>query len=153
MNALIQQPNLQVREAIQDVQALMEQSILDGTNTREEGTLVHHFTPGLYARELRIGGGVLSATKIHKYAHVVVLSQGKVSVMSEDGPVTFEAPRTFITKAGTKRIVYHHTPVVWTTIHTLPDHTRLYSEADLDEIEAYLIASSFDLLEHKVGAQ
>jgi len=149
MNEIV--PNPQVREGILAVQTRMEQAIAWGEWPREEGTLIHHFTPGLYARELRIPGGVLTATKIHKYAHVVVLSKGKVSVMSEEGVATFEAPHTFITKAGTKRLVYHHTDVVWTTIHKLPDPDRTYTENDLDEIESYLISPSFEALEQKEG--
>lgn len=93
---------------------------------------VHHFADGIYARELRIPAGTVLTGKVHKTEHLNILSQGKITVWTEEGMKTVEAPYTIVSKPGTKRAGYAHTDCVWTTIHG----TAL---RDLDELEAALI--------------
>jgi hypothetical protein len=99
--------------------------------------LKHSFAKGLYVRELTAPAGVLAVTKIHKYSHAAFLLKGRVSVIQEDGVKEIEAPAHFITAAGTKRIVYCHTDVVWATVHAT-------EETDLERIEEEIIAKDFD---------
>lgn len=99
--------------------------------------LKHSFADGLYIREITVPGGILTVTKIHKYSHVAVLLKGEVSVIEEGGIRRVKAPGLFITPAGTKRIVFHHTEVVLTTIHAT-------KETDLQKIEDEIIAKDFE---------
>ncbi len=99
--------------------------------------LEHVFAPGAYARTIRIPADTLIVGKIHKHAHLNMLMQGDVSVATEEGPIRMQAPRVMCSKAGTKRVVYAHTDVIWTTVH-LTDST------DLDEIEEQIIAKTYE---------
>ena len=99
--------------------------------------LWHAFAPGAYARTIFIPAGTLVVGKIHKHAHLNILIRGRVSVATEEGPMELEAPRVMTSKAGTKRVVYAHSPVLWTTIH-------LTDKTDLDAIEEEIIAKSYE---------
>ena len=97
--------------------------------------LVHHFSTGVYARELHIPADCTLTGEIHKYPQLNILSKGKISVLLEDGIKEIEAPFTIVSPAGTKRIAYAHTDCVWTTIlHTF--------ETDIPTIEKYFIAKT-----------
>lgn len=100
----------------------------------------HHFAPGAYARELFVPAGRLVVGKIHKHAHINVLSMGRCTVFTEDGLVELEAPATFVSSPGTKRAVLTHTDIVWTTVHAT-------NETDLAKLEFELIVPSYDELD------
>ena len=100
----------------------------------------HIFAPGCYAREMTIPKGTLIIGKIHKHAHLNIISKGCVRVATEFGPSFFEAPYTFVSEVGTKRAVYALEDTVWTTIH-------ITEETDLDKIEDYVIAKDYAALE------
>ena len=100
----------------------------------------HHFAKGSYAREFHLPAGAVVVGKIHKHEHPVVLSAGTVTVADEFGHETFSAPRTWISKAGVKRLVYAHEDAVFTTFH-VTDST------DLEEIEKEVIAKDYAELE------
>lgn len=97
----------------------------------------HVFSDGQYARTVRVPAGVIIVTKLHKKDHVTVFSQGSVLVATEEGACRLDAPLIFKTEAGTKRVVYTLTDVVWTTVHKT-------DKTDLDDVEADLIAESYD---------
>lgn len=97
---------------------------------------VHHFSPGVYARELHIPAGVILTGKIYKHALLNILSQGEMSVLVDDQVVLVKAPFTVISPPGTKRIARAHTDCVWTTIHGT-------NETDLDKIEEQFIAKDY----------
>ncbi len=110
-----------------------------GAAPQVDSPVVHHFSDGSYGREIHIAEGVIIIGKIHKHSHLNVLSQGKVTVSSEFGNETFEAPRTWVSEPGIKRMVYAHDDVVWTTFHVT-------NSTDLTEIEKQIIAESYDEL-------
>jgi hypothetical protein len=100
--------------------------------------LQHVFAPGAYARTIFIPQNGTLVGKIHKHAHLNILSMGMVSVLTESGGVEhLQGPVTMVSPPGTKRAVYAHTDVVWTTIH-------LTTETDLEKIEDEVIAKSFE---------
>jgi hypothetical protein len=96
----------------------------------------HHFSDGIYAREIFIPAGTMLTGKIHKTDHLNIVSQGKITVATEAGNKTVAAPYSFVAKAGTKRAGYAHTDTVWTTIHAT-------QETDLDLIEREVITPDF----------
>lgn len=102
-----------------------------------ECPLKHHFAPGAYAREIMLPKGSLVIGKIHKHAHINVVSKGLVSVMTEFGRMDIEAPSTFVSQVGTKRAVYAHEDTVWTTVH-------VSNETDLEKLEDEIIAKTYD---------
>ena len=101
------------------------------------GELKHSFGEGLYIRELTVPKGLLIVTKIHKKAHPYFLLKGDCSILTDEGIIRIKAPYSGITKAGTKRIVYTHEDVIWTTVHAT-------DKTDLLEIEEEIIAKTFD---------
>ena len=76
----------------------------------------HYFANGVYAREITIPAGVLLTGRIHKYENLNILSEGEISVLTENGMERFKAPAVIVSPPGTKRIALAHTRCVWTTI-------------------------------------
>lgn len=102
----------------------------------------HYFSQGVYAREMTVPKGVTLTGKIHKYPQLNILSQGEVSVVTEEGVKRVKAPFTMVAPAGAKRAFYAHEESVWTVIHG----TELN---DVEEIEAHFIAQTEqEYLEH-----
>ncbi len=101
---------------------------------------IHHFAPGVYARELRIPAGVVLTGKIHRTEHLNIISAGKIQVYNDGVTKTIEAPFTFVSKPGTNRAGFAIENTVWTTIHVT-------EETDLALIEKEVIVESFELLE------
>jgi hypothetical protein len=139
------------RESVQTVEAGMKQMIVSGElqDTLPDCTLMHYFSPidekygcCTYAREMFIPKGTLIIGKIHRHAHLNIISKGKVSVATEFGTKYLEAPCTFISEVGLKRAVIAEEDTIWTTIHL----TNKNSEADLADIEDEVIAPSYEAL-------
>ena len=97
--------------------------------TKKDIPLKHYFPDGLYVREITIPADITLTTEIHASEHIAIISKGKATVISEDGEITVEAPYTVVTKIGTKRAIYTHTEVVWTTVHVNKDN-----EKDIDKL-------------------
>jgi hypothetical protein len=106
-------------------------------NTDDKCPLTHHFAPGLYAREIFIPAGILIIGKIHRHAHVNTISKGHVVVATEFGMMEMKAPHSFISQPGVKRAVLALEDTIWTTYHPT-------DETDLDKIEEYVIAPTFE---------
>ena len=115
------------------------QVAIDKEGAIEPPPVNHYFAPGNYAREIFMPAGICVIGKIHKHAHVNVISQGKVVVATEDGIVEMQAPYTFISQSGTKRVVLVLEDTVWTTIHPT-------DETDLEKIEDEVIAKDYQEL-------
>ena len=97
----------------------------------------HHFAPGSYGREMTLPAGMVVVGKIHKHAHINVISKGRVQVFTEqDGVLELAAPCTFVSSPGTKRVVHVLEETVWTTVHVT-------DKTDLAEIEREVIATDF----------
>lgn len=100
----------------------------------------HHFSRGVYAREMTALAGTMVTGAIHRFSQVNILSKGEVSVMTDDGLIRIKAPYTLVAEAGAKRAFYVHEDCVWTTI--CGTH-----ETDIDRLEEELTVESFKQLE------
>lgn len=107
-----------------------------------EPPVTHHFSEGVYAREMFIPRGTVLTGKIHRFAHLNVLTQGEISVLTEEGVRRLKAPCVIPSEAGIKRAGYAHTDCRWITIHPT-------NERDLDKIEAHFIVPDFETLDHE----
>jgi len=105
-----------------------------------EFEIIHHFAPGLYAREMRMQAGDKVVGKIHRFAHLCAL-RGKAAFTSDTAVETIE-DCTWLAPAGSKRAIHALTDLSWTVFH-VTDLT------DLAAIEAYFIAPDFEALENK----
>lgn len=99
--------------------------------------VVNYFSYGVYARELHIPAGTLLTGEIHKLENFNILSQGDISVLTENGMQRVQAPFSIVSPPGTKRIAFAHTNCIWTTIHGT-------FERDIDKIREYFIAFDED---------
>ncbi|OTG65837.1 hypothetical protein [Acinetobacter silvestris] len=104
----------------------------------------HHFAPGNYARECFLPAGSVVIGKVHRHAHVNVISKGKVTVATSEGIRDYEAPITFISEPGTKRALIVHEDTVWTTVHPTDTQDLALIESDVivpeSEVEAFILS-------------
>ena len=92
------------------------QSLMLKGNTIELETR-HHFSDGLYARELFIPTGVCLVGALHKTRHLYTVVQGKCRVSTQFENIEIEAPFMGETIPDTKRVIYAETDCVWITYH------------------------------------
>ena len=90
----------------------------DGTEQiAKELPLEHFICNKTYTRQITLPKDILLTGKVHNFDHVSILSKGDVSVMTDEGVTRIKAPATWISKAGTKRLIYVHEETIWSTIH------------------------------------
>jgi hypothetical protein len=99
--------------------------------------VTHHFSDGLYARELFIPAGTVLTGEIHKTENLNIMSQGDLSLFANGETFRVQAPYTVVSPPGTKRAAFAHSDTVWTTIHAT-------DERDVDKIKEAFIAGSFE---------
>jgi len=80
--------------------------------------VTHHFTDGVYTREIFMPKGSFITSMIHKTEHPFFILKGKVRVFNEnDGEQILEAPYVGVTKMGTRRVLHILEDCVWCTVH------------------------------------
>lgn len=129
---------LNIRKEVQSLQEFMQN--MDDSLPATTAPVKHIFAEGTYAREITMPGGLLIIGKIHKHGHINVVSKGKCKVLTEAGAWVIEAPCTFASEAGTKRVVLTFEETVWTTVHVT-------NETDIPTLERDLIVQDFSELE------
>lgn len=114
----------------------MERNMMQRDQAQSE--IIHHFAPGLYAREMRIGKDTVVVGKIHRFAHLTTISSGSALVLTERGGFRVDAPYTFKSEPGDKRSIRALTDLIWTTYHPNPDDLT-----DVQALEEILIADDY----------
>lgn len=117
------------RDMVQQAEAVMREL------PQEDLPVKHHFSQGVYARELFIPKGVVLTGHIHKYPQLNILMSGDLTVWTENGMKRVKPPFLIVSPAGTKRIAYAHEDSIWLTVHGT-------EENDLEKIENHFIAKS-----------
>ena len=106
--------SLNTRDGILKLQDILLAINPDG---KDPFPLFHTFSEGLYTREMHCPKGVLIIGQIHRFEHLVKLDKSKILIADEFGTRTLEAPATFVSKPGVKRVGYTLEDVVWTDIY------------------------------------
>jgi hypothetical protein len=106
--------------------------------------LVHLFINGMYIRQVTVPAKVMTVTKIHAVEHIFFLQKGIISILTEDGVVIRTAPYQGVTRVGTKRVIFHHDEVIFTTVHPTKKTT-------VQEVEEEIFVKDFASLEIKKG--
>lgn len=127
----IRQSIMDLQEAIEGMPEALDVSVC---------SLKHTFVPGCYAREITMPTGILVIGRIHRHEHLNVISKGRCVVLTEFGTEELVAPCTFVSRAGTKRVVHVLEETVWTTFH-------LTNETDVDKIVREVTAETYDEIE------
>jgi len=99
--------------------------------------VTHRFAPGVYLREIFMPKGSIIVGKIHKTEHFNIILTGKVSVFTVEGVEVFEAPHTFVSKAGVQKVVLMHEDCQWQTVHVT-------DKTEIEDIEKDVIAENYD---------
>jgi len=97
----------------------------------------HHFSSGVYAREMFIPAGTVLTGKIHKTEHLCIMSAGEMEIADENGVQRICAPATFISKPGAKRLGVAMADSVFITVHGT-------YETDPQTLENTLVATSYE---------
>tara|TARA_R110000751_G_scaffold275846_1_gene376777 strand:+ start:179 stop:556 length:378 start_codon:yes stop_codon:yes gene_type:complete len=92
----------------------------------------HHFSDGMYAREMVMPAGCIVVGALHKTKHLFSVVSGECEVSSVHEREKITAPYLGETIPGTKRVIYSEAGCTWITFH--PTHLT-----DIDEIEAAII--------------
>ena len=82
----------------------------------------HHFTDGLYVREIFMPKGTLITSKIHKTQHQYFVLKGKCIVWIDGVEHVIEAPFVGTTEPNTRRVLYILEDCIWATSHPNPDN-------------------------------
>ncbi len=106
----------------------------------KELPLEHFICNNTYTRQITLPKDIILTGKVHNFDHTSILSKGEVTIMTDEGVARIKAPATWISKAGTKRLIYVHEETIWATIHQ-SEHTivedlekELVHESDLSWI-------------------
>ena len=99
--------------------------------------LKHHFSPGVYVREITMPAGSIILGHEHTTKHLNIISKGAcVLADPETGEIVdIVAPCTFESDAGVRKLLYIVEECVWSTVHVT-------EETDIEKLEESLINPS-----------
>ena len=79
--------------------------------------ITHHFSDGLYAKEIFVPAGAAILKHTHDFSHLSILAKGKVAVLVGDEIQIVNAPACLEIKAGVTHGVKAIDDCVWYCIH------------------------------------
>lgn len=126
------------REEIQNIQEMVEG--WEDSKRREDYTVFHSFADGMYTREMHVEKNEIIVGEIHRNDHIVNLLKGSLIVIDEHGNRRLDAPMSFVSKAGVKRIGFILENTVWQDIHRT-------DKTNIEEAEKEIFVSSYDEIE------
>ncbi len=132
MNGLLDHPikfALTAREKVNILEAEMRKQ------PQVEIKIKHHFSYGIYGREMFVPKGVILTGKIHKTEQMSIILQGDLSVLIDDKIVKVKTGDMWVAPAGTKRIMHANEDTRYVVIHGT-------HERDLEKIEERFIAQN-----------
>lgn len=100
------------------------------TDTLPEYQITHHFSDGLYAKEMRVRAGQAILKHTHNFSHLSILARGKVAVLIGDEIEIISAPACLEIKADVVHGVKAIEDCVWYCIHATDEKDA----AKVDEV-------------------
>jgi quercetin dioxygenase-like cupin family protein len=91
---------------------------------------IHHFSSGVYAKQMRLPKGSIALTHKHKHDHLSILAQGMVMLETPEGRQLYSAPAAVTIRAGIPHGITALEDSVWFCIHAT-DET---DPAKVDEV-------------------
>lgn len=98
--------------------------------------VTHHFSKGVYARQIFMPKGLIVTGKVHKTEHLCIM-HGDIDIADENGNFRYTGYHVFNSKPGIKRILATHEDTLFTTIHVT-------DETDIAKLEADLVAENYE---------
>lgn len=125
-------------DIVRDLNQQTEQKLESGELEAADFPITHHFSGGVYMRQMDAKAGTFCVSKMHRTEHQNILLKGALTIITEDGLVYLEAPQIIKSQAGTMRIGYFHQDTSWLTIHPT-------NETDLEAIERDVIVPEHEI--------
>ena len=94
---------------------------------------MHHFSDGLYAKQIHIPANFVVGSHCHKYSHLSILAQGSVLVEVEGVQKQYTAPACIEITAGKEHKIFAVTDTIWYCVHAT-------SETDVEHIDRVLVS-------------
>jgi quercetin dioxygenase-like cupin family protein len=102
----------------------------------------HHFAPGICLREISIPAGTVVTGAVHKTENLIIVSIGRLQVVTEDGTKEVKAGDTLVCKPGMKNAVVALEDSRWTNVLHNPTN-----ETDIDKlVEVFTESTAAELL-------
>lgn len=94
----------------------LEEQGMEGLPKVDIGT-IHHFSAGVYAKEMHLPKGCTALSHRHMYDHLSILAEGVAVVTVEGKPTLYKAPVCILIKANLNHEITAIAPVTWFCIH------------------------------------
>lgn len=107
-----------------------------------ECPVTHNFAPDIYIREIFMPADTVVIGHKHLTEHFNVILKGKCRVMIGDVVEELTAPCTFISGAGSQKIVNVLEDCIWQTVHSNPDN-----ENDIETLESRYVIKGVAITE------
>jgi len=92
----------------------------------------HHFSDGVYAKQMRLEKGHLAITHKHNYSHLSILATGHVEITLNGVKSRFKAPYCIEILAGVEHQIYALKDSTFFCIHKT-------EETDVNKVDKVLI--------------
>ena len=92
----------------------------------------HHFSNGIYAKEMHIPTGYIVGSHAHEFDHMSMLVKGEVIVKTNNDEQHYVAPTVVTIKKGIHHEIYALKDSIWFCIHAT-------EETDTSKIDEVLI--------------
>ena len=93
---------------------------------------VHHFSDGLYAKQMMIPKGFMAGMHAHVYSHLSILAKGQVIVRTDFEQKEYSAPACIEIKSGIFHSIEALEDSQWFCIHAT-------EETDISKVDEVLI--------------
>jgi quercetin dioxygenase-like cupin family protein len=97
-----------------------------------EDKTVHHFSDGLYAKEMHVPKDFLIQKHSHSFSHLSILAKGKIVVIKDNDTLIVEAPACLEIEKEVIHGIRALTDCVWFCIHAT-------DEKDVSKVDKVLI--------------
>lgn len=94
--------------------------------------IVHHFSDGLYAKQMFIPAGFMVISHSHAFSHFSILAKGRVIVKTDDYTNEYAAPACIEIKNNVHHQIEALEDAVWYCIHAT-------DEKDVNKVDQVLI--------------
>ena len=107
-----------------------------------ECPVTHNFAPDIYIREIFMPADTVVIGHKHLTEHFNVILKGKCRVMIGDVVEELTAPCTFVSGAGSQKIVNVLEDCIWQTAHSNPDNAT-----DIETLESRYVIKGVAITE------
>ena len=104
---------------------------LEGTFEVDLGTQ-HHFSSGVYAKQMMLPKGYFAVSHAHNYDHLSILAKGEVIVKTDNSETHYTAPTCITIEKGIHHSITALQDAVWFCIHAT-------EESDPNKVDEVLI--------------